>query len=110
MTRVGELRDRVTVRRKVRVSDEAGGWTTSWRDWGVFWCQAVTRTGAAQFFSDGLREQETTLFTFRKGADVKIGDRILWRGINHEVQAMTPKSGAPRFDEARARVVQAGES
>lgn len=109
MSRIGQLRDRITHSRKIQVSDGAGGWTKSWAPIGTYFGEARPITGNARFFADGLRESESVLFEFRAGPDMKQGDRLTWRGQVHEIDATTLLPGARRFLEVRARVVQAGE-
>jgi SPP1 family predicted phage head-tail adaptor len=109
MSRIGQLRDRITLSRKIQVSDGFGGWVKTWRDIGTYFGEAKPVTGRAVFFADGLREQEAVLFEFRAGPDMRQGDRLTWRGALHDIEAVSALSGPKRFIEVSARVVQAGE-
>lgn len=110
MSRVGNLRDRITLSRKIQISDGAGGWSKTWQNIGTYFGEAKPATGRSRFFADGLREEEGVLFEFRSGPDMKQGDRLTWRSQVHEIEAVTLLGGARRFIEVRARVVQAGEA
>jgi head-tail adaptor len=110
MSRVGQLRSRIEVSRKIQVSDGAGGWSKTWQSIGTFFGEGKPVTGRAVFFGDGLRERETVLFEFRAGADIRQGDRLTWRGAAHDVEAATVLAGAPRFMDVRANRVQGGEA
>lgn len=110
MSRTGQLRDRITLSRKVQTADGFGGWSKTWVNIGTYFGEAKPVTGRAVFFADGLREQEAVLFEFRHGPDMQQGDRLTWRGVVHEIEAATILPGAKRFLEVRARVVQAGEA
>lgn len=107
---IGKLRDRITLSRKVQVSDGAGGWTKTWTNIGTYFGESKPQSGRASFFADGLREQESVMFEFRAGPDMKQGDRLTWRSQVHEIEAVTLLPGARRFLEVRTRVVQAGEA
>ena len=110
MSRVGQLRDRITLSRKIQTSDGFGGWVKTWRNIGTYFGEAKPVAGRAVFFADGLRESEAVLFEFRSGPDMRQGDRLSWRGTLHDIEAVSALAGPKRFIEARARVVQAGEA
>lgn len=109
MSRTGQLRDRITLSRKIQTADGYGGWTKTWSNIGEFFGEAKPVTGRAAFFADGLREQSAVMFEFRHGPDMRQGDRLAWRGDLHEIEDVTFLPGAKRFIEVRTRVVQGGE-
>lgn len=110
MSRIGQLRDRITLTRKVQVSDGAGGWSKSWTTIGTYFGEGKPTTGNSRFFADGLRENDSVLFEFRAGPDMRQGDRLAWRGVDHEIEAVSQIPGPRRFIEVRTRVVQGGEA
>jgi head-tail adaptor len=60
--------------------------------------------------ADGVRENETVMFEFRAGADIKQGDRLAWQGTEYLVQAVSPLDAKRRFIEVRGQAIQAGET
>ena len=102
-------RDRIQVERAARTSDGAGGWTLVWSVIADRWAVARPVTGSEALRADSLRERESVVFELRDGADVLQGDRIVWRGDRHRVQAVSPLPGPRGFVEVRTEKIQAGE-
>lgn len=109
MTTIGDLRDLVEIHQATTTGDGAGGVERSWAKVSDEWAQAKTIQGTVRFQGDGLKEVEASIFVVRTGTAARQGDRLVWRGVSHDVEAVTPVEGAPRFVAVRCRVRQGGE-
>lgn len=91
----GRLRSRVAIERRGTERDgiggAAGGWITIGQAWAGLLPDGTGNVTAADARSAAPRWQ----VTLRAGADVTIGDRLLWRGRRLRVRRLSEDPAAP---------------
>tara|TARA_R110000868_G_scaffold12110_7_gene58721 strand:- start:14429 stop:14752 length:324 start_codon:yes stop_codon:yes gene_type:complete len=93
----GQLRERVTIERPMRVSDGTGGESVSWAELGEVWAQVVSLTGSevTQAERDEARGRFTV--TIRHREDVSAAMRLVWRGKVLNIRSLRDPDGRRRW-------------
>ena len=94
MSRIGELCDRIDIKREKRTTDVMGGWTV--RDTTVAAVWAGVRVPASRdgILAGGDAETRTHIVRIRQSATtmtVQINDVVLWRTFRLIVKAIRPE-------------------
>ena len=77
---IGELRDKVTLRRKAETADGMGGFTETWSDMGTAWAKVTSVRGKELMEALQLQGELTHKVFMRYRADVDEANQITWRG------------------------------
>jgi SPP1 family predicted phage head-tail adaptor len=90
---LGTLTDRVQLRRKVTTSSAAGGELAVFTPLGTVWAR-VRRLGTRQAFDSDARGQAIShSVAMRFRTDLRPGDRIVYRGHDLEIAAVSDING-----------------
>lgn len=80
MYRTGELVELIRIERKAEVDDGLGGFTLSWTLLGEERAHIRPRRGSERVEAGGLRGVASFLCVIRRRQDVRVSDRVIWRG------------------------------
>lgn len=88
MARVGELDQRIKIRREAEVSDGLGGQTLTVSTLAEVWAHVRPATGSERAIFERLDAQATYVFTIRNRPDITIehNDRIEWDGVDYNIR------------------------
>lgn len=100
--RVGELDQRVTFQREVRVDDGLGGYSLSWKDSFTTWAHAHPMSGREREFSDRLSAEARYKFVIRYRTDFHEADRIIWDGVPYNIRFIATRGRRSTFIEIEA--------
>lgn len=101
--RVGELDQLIDIKREVRVSDGAGGFTTSRTDVAAdLWAHARPRSGKEIGVHNRVEAPAMYLFVVRYRSDVKENDIIVWDGDDYNIRAILTRGGRSMYLEIDA--------
>lgn len=91
---IGELNERISLQRKTRTGDGAGGAAASWSEYAEVW--ALVRPMSGRERENAGREEGVRLYlvVMRHRDDVRDGDRVEWRGRHLNIRF--PKDRGPR--------------
>ncbi|MDB5685368.1 MAG: hypothetical protein JWM75_3066 [Sphingomonas bacterium] len=82
----GRLRERITIERRETTRDAVGGTSGGWTPIGEWWA-AVAPDGSGDIVAADRRTAAARWrITLRTGADLRIGDRLTWRGTRMRVR------------------------
>lgn len=103
--RAAQLDQRITIRRKVRTSDGAGGYDSTWTDVVTCWSAPRPMSGREREQAMRLNAQSNYVFTVRDSIirenSVDERDVIYWHGVQFNIRFIPDKARA-RFTEIEA--------
>ena len=91
----GRLRSRVTILRRVTTRDAIGGSAGDWVTIGQAWAGLTPDGTSEPTVGDAPSAALRWKVTLRTGADVTIGDRLLWRGRVLRVRRLSDDPAEP---------------
>lgn len=91
----GRLRERIAIERRDPARDATGGAAGEWLGVGQAWAaiEPVGRVAAVE--ADALRARLRWAVTLRSEAEVRIDDRLIWRGNRLRVRRLVPDPRTP---------------
>ena len=93
MSRIGELNDRIEIKREERKADGMGGWTVSDQTVATVWAGVRVPASKDGMIAGADAEIRTHIVRIRQSATtmtVQINDVVLWRGFRLIVKALRP--------------------
>jgi SPP1 family predicted phage head-tail adaptor len=93
MSRIGELCERIDIKREKRTADGMGGWTVSDQMVATVWAGVRVPASKDGMIAGADAEIRTHVVRVRQSADtltVQINDTITWRGYSLTVRACRP--------------------
>jgi SPP1 family predicted phage head-tail adaptor len=99
----------VLVQSATRSRDEYGHDELTWvTKYSTLWVSVRTRARAAAY-ADGTAQVDGVTFTtpYHEGHDLERGDRVVWDGVNYEVQTVMDRNGQRAFIDLEAVQVAA---
>jgi SPP1 family predicted phage head-tail adaptor len=97
MPQAGDLRDRITIKRRVEVRDATGGLDRTWETLAEVWAQVISINGREEVIGNVLQGTSTFQVTIRYRNDLKASDQILWNGRELNVLAAEDREGRRRW-------------
>ena len=94
MSRIGELNDRIEIKREERKADGMGGWTVSDQTVATVWAGVRVPASRDGILAGADAEIRTHIVRIRQSATtmtVQINDVVLWRGFRLIVKAIRPE-------------------
>lgn len=94
MSRIGELSDKVDIKREKRTSDGMGGWTVSDQTVATVWAGVRVPASKDGVLAGADAEIRTHIVRIRQSTTtmtVQINDVVLWRGFRLIVKAIRPE-------------------
>lgn len=91
----GRLRNRVAIERRSPSRDAVGGADGTWVTIGHAWAGIMQEGGGATVVADARSSAARWLVTLRAGADVTVGDRLIWRGRRMRVRRRSEDPALP---------------
>lgn len=91
----GRLRSRVAIQRRAADRDTIGGATGDWVTIGQAWAGLAPDGTGDVAAADARRAAPRWQVTLRAGADVTIGDRLIWRGRKLRVRRLSEDPAQP---------------
>lgn len=87
----GDLTEQVSIRRSIETSDGAGGKNVIWSDFITgLWAKIEPQSGRESIRNGRLGAQPIYLVTLRAPLDVKVSDRLIWRGVDYNIIEAVP--------------------
>lgn len=103
MYRVGELDKLITIQREVHTPDGRGGQSVSLTNVVTdLFAHVRPRTGREGEQYDRVNATATYLFVIRYRDDLRESDRIVWDGVQYNIQAILTRGGRSMFLEIDA--------
>lgn len=99
---VGELDQRVPIKRQTRVSDNMGGYTTTDTTVATVWAHVRPKRGREQGIHDKVEAPALYVFVIRYRSDILDSDRITWNGADYNIRAILTRGGRKMFLEIEA--------
>lgn len=99
---VGELDQRVTVKRQTLTSDGMGGSTTVDATVATLWAHARPKRGRELGAHDKVEAPALYTFVVRYRDDLLERDRITWNGQDYNIRAILTRGGRKMFLEIEA--------
>lgn len=94
MSRIGELSDKVDIKREKRTSDGMGGWTVSDKTVATVWAGVRVPASKDGVLAGADAEIRTHIVRIRQSTTtmtVQINDVVFWRGFRLIVKAIRPE-------------------
>ena len=94
MSRIGELNDKVDIKREKRTSDGMGGWTVSDQTVAAVWAGVRVPASKDGVLAGADAEIRTHIFRIRQSSTtvtVQINDVVIWRTFRLIVKAIRPE-------------------
>lgn len=94
MSRIGELNDRVTIKRETRMTDGMGGWTVTDTTVAAVWAGVRVPASKDGVIAGADAETRTHVVRIRQSTTtmtVQINDVVLWRTFRLIVKAIRPE-------------------
>ena len=91
--RAGDLRHRVTIRRKTSVKKAGGGFDTSWNDLATVWAEVIGLDGREAVIGQALQGISTYRVRLRFGADVTDADQLRYGAIDLNIRSVSDPDG-----------------
>jgi len=94
MSRIGELNDRIEIKREERKADGMGGWTVSDQTVATVWAGVRVPASKDGMIAGADAEIRTHIVRIRQSATtmtVQINDVVLWRTFRLIVKAIRPE-------------------
>ena len=99
---VGELDQRVTIRRETLASDSQGGSTATWADVVTVWAHVRPKGGREVVNADRVQGQTVYLFVIRYRDGIRESDVMRWQGVDYNVRAILDRGGRRMYLELEA--------
>lgn len=93
MSRIGELNDRIEIKREERKADGMGGWTVTDTTVATVWAGVRVPASKDGVIAGADAETRTHVVRVRQSSTtmtVQINDVVLWRGFRLIVKALRP--------------------
>lgn len=100
--RVGELDQRITIKREQLASDSMGGSEVALVDVGDMWCHVRFKSGRETQDADRLAAETRYIFVIRWRGDLLANDRIVWSGSSYNIRAINQMGGRKLYLELEA--------
>ncbi len=94
MSRIGELCDRIDIKREERTTDGMGGWTVTDQTVATVWAGVRVPASKDGVLAGADAEIRTHIVRIRQSSTtmtVQINDVVLWRGFRLIVKAIRPE-------------------
>lgn len=99
----GQLRDRVTIRREIPVSNGKGGYTLSWLTLANdIAANVVSLNGREALLGSVLQGISAFQITIRYRTDIQASDQILWKGRELNVHNAEDRAGTRTWTTIQA--------
>lgn len=100
----GELTERVTFRREVRVDDGMGGSRSEWQDIATRWALVRPLTGRERLAADKVEASANYLIVVRAPCDVREDDIGVWKGRELNIRFVKRRGARALFLELEAEM------
>jgi SPP1 family predicted phage head-tail adaptor len=97
MTRLGELTERIELRRATRATDNVGGFTETVSTYATVWAKVVPLSGREAVEAGRLEGTASYLVTIHNREDVQDGDVVRWRSRDMNVRFVRRVSSREQF-------------
>lgn len=87
---------RITLRRRVRVADGAGGFTETWADFAanpVVWAHVKAKGGREAMVEGRTAATFVVVFTIYHRGDVDPTCQIVWQGVAYNIRGILDEGG-----------------
>ena len=99
----GELDQKITIQRKVKIEDSAGGKETiATTTVATPWAKIKSGKPAERYDFDQVHNTETVTFVIRNRQDLLESDIIIWRGVTFDIRALPSLTPRHRYLEIEA--------
>lgn len=88
---IGELDERITLRREEQVQDEYGTLTQTPEDYAIVWAHVRPRSGTEQMVSDSVEASAEYLVVLRYRRDIAMDDTIIWRDTPFNIRRINDR-------------------
>lgn len=102
--RLGELDQRITIKRKALARDGAGGATQSWTTLVTLWALVRPMSGGERNAAMRNEARADYLVVIRWRDDLRAGDRIEWRGRYMNIRFLKNRGPREQFLEIEAEM------
>lgn len=101
---LGELKERITLERKTKTRDGAGGATVTWASYATVWALVRPMTGRERESAMRTEARAEYLVVIRNRDDILESDRIGWRGRKLNIAFLKNKGPRTAFLEMEAEI------
>lgn len=99
---VGELDQRIDVKRDTLTSDGMGGSTTTTSTVATLWSHVRPKRGREVALHDKVEAPALYIFAIRYRSDLRDSDYITWNGADYNIRAILTRGGRKMFLEIEA--------
>lgn len=99
---VGELDQRISVKRETRTADGTGGFTVADTTVATLWAHVRPKRGKEVGIHDKVEAPAMYIFAIRYRSDLLERDRITWNGDDYNIRAILTRGGRKMFLELEA--------
>lgn len=100
----GELTERVTFKREVRVDDGMGGSRSEWQDIATRWALVRPMSGRERLAADKVEASANYLIVVRAPLDVQEADIAIWQGQQLNIRFVKRRGTRALFLEIEAEM------
>lgn len=104
MTTIGELNERVSLRRMSLAPDGAGGQTETWAEYAAVWARVRPMKGQERQNAQRQEAAADYVVTLRYRDDVLEADKIVWRGRDLNVRFISNAGVRSEFMDVEAEL------
>lgn len=106
---IGDMRHRITLQKKVDVTDADGFTTQQWQDVATVWAAVENLHGREYWEAASVQAENTVKFTIRFRPDVEQTMRILFKGKVYNILSIDNIKYRNEFIEIKARELAQNE-
>lgn len=107
MTRIGDLRHRVTLQSRTDTADGRKGFTTTWATLAVVWAAVESISGREALIAGQMNAALTTTVTIRHRSDISVKQRILFGARTLQIENYQDPDGRKVWTKMLCSEVQA---
>ncbi|KAB2953724.1 phage head closure protein [Heliorestis acidaminivorans] len=102
---IGQLKERITLQKKILSKTANGFEVESWQDVCTLWASVSNLRGREFFAAAAVQAEKTVKFTIRYQKDIDSSMRILFRGKVYNITALDNINYENKYMEIKAREV-----
>jgi SPP1 family predicted phage head-tail adaptor len=93
----GDLRDRITIRRRTETKNAGGGLDIGWDDFATIWAKVTSLNGREAVIGGVLQGNSYFEITVRYRTDLEVADQILWNGRELNINSSEDRLGTRQW-------------
>jgi SPP1 family predicted phage head-tail adaptor len=93
----GDLRDRITIRRRSETKNARGGLDLAWGDVASLWAKVTSINGREEVIGGVLQGNSYFEIAVRYRTDLEVADQILWRERELNIHSAEDRSGTRQW-------------